>query len=117
MAAEVAAAVSEHGLECGDCSMDVGGVGLRARGALLGQNLFVLALLGGVAAMLLSYVVARLAIGRVAFALLVAASSPLLTLGRQFVSFACLLEPLLLSLVSLTILPQLPGKRLPLRHA
>lgn len=117
MPGQVAAAVCEHRLESGDRSVDVGGPGLRARGTLLGQDLFVLALLRGVTAILLPHLVALPTVGHVAFAVLIAASLPLLTLCREFVSFARLLKPLLLSLVALAVLPQLPGKRLPLRHA
>jgi len=102
---EVAAAVCEHRLDSSDRSVDVGGPGLRARGTLLGQDLFVLALLRGVTAILLPHLVALPTVGRVAFALLIAASLPLLTLCRQLMPFARLLKPLLLSLVSLAILP------------
>ena len=50
---EVAAAIAQYGLDRGDHGVDVGGLCLGACGALLGQDLVVLALLCGVAAVLL----------------------------------------------------------------
>lgn len=53
MVGEVAGAIAQHGLDRGDHGGDVGGLGLGACAALLGQDLVVLALLCSVAAVLL----------------------------------------------------------------
>jgi len=46
----------------------------------------------------------------------VASLLPSLALDGEVVPLACLLEPPLLPLVALMLLPQLPGERLALRH-
>ena len=53
MVGEVAAAIVHHGLHRGNCGVDIGGPRLGACGALFCQDLLVLTLLCGVAAVLL----------------------------------------------------------------
>ena len=116
MVCEVAAAIGQHGFDRGDRGVDVGGLGLGARGALLGHDLLVLALLRGVLAVAFLRCLPRAALLCLTRTLPVEALLALLALDGEVVAFPCFFEPSLLPLVALTLLPHLPSKRLALRH-